>query len=90
MLPDTQEMLKNVCRIEIIPALPAEWCPGLTVRGQGVSAVSWEGEEEEEEEEGVSEPRPSAASAASRLFWNSSASAGLWNVSPNLQSPRLQ
>lgn len=28
----------------------------LTVRGQGVSAVSWEGEEEEEEEEGVSEP----------------------------------
>lgn len=56
MLPDTQEMLKNVCRIEIIPALPAEWCPGLTVRGQGVSAVSWEGEEEEEEEEGVSEP----------------------------------
>lgn len=57
MLPDTQEMLKNVWRIEINPCPPsraASW--RLTVRGQGVSAVSWEGEEEEEEEEGVSEP----------------------------------
>lgn len=31
------------------------WSWKLTVKGQGVSAVSWEGEEEEEEE-GVSEP----------------------------------
>lgn len=50
-------MLENVWRIEINPCPPsraASW--RLTVRGQGVSAVSWEGEEEEEEEEGVSEP----------------------------------
>lgn len=50
-------MLKNVCRIEIAPCPPGSVAPRrLTVRGQGVSAVSWEGEEEEEEEEGVSEP----------------------------------
>lgn len=57
VVPDTQEMLKNVWRMETDPGPPsraASW--RLTVRGQGVSAVSWEGEEEEEEEEGVSEP----------------------------------